>query len=935
MRSGEEIQAALRRFVSKWEGYQGSERSEAQTFVNDLFACYGSDRREVGAGFEDDRSTGAGIMDLHWQDVVLMEMKAPSQARRLSEHRKQALDYWHDCADVATDRSAPRYVVLCAFHRFEVWEPGRFPNAPRAEFSLAELPDRYESLLFLTAAGDEALFGTVNRELTTEATRVVADLYDCLMRRGAAPSETIQAFVLQLVWYLFAEDYGMVSGHATQHLVKAILDNPYWTSYMMLGGLFESLNDPTDYGRRGVLAGTRYVNGELFARPAKVHLEPEELRLIMAAAEYQWRDVDPTIFGSLMEGFLARQRKGLGAHYTHEADIMKIVRPTIVRPWRERVDSTSTPAEAQQLLEELCRFQVLDPACGCGNFLYLAYRELRALESELKQRITSLARQTGLPTPEGPLPYYPLANLHGIDIEPVVTQIARVTLWMGHRQMADRYGAAEPVLPLVELSTVKAGDALAMEWPEVDCIIGNPPFHGSQHLREALGDDYLTWLKRTFNVGIKDYCVYWFRKAQDHLTPGQRAGLVGTNSVSQNRARSSSLEYIIASGGVITDAVSTQKWPGEAKVHVSLVNWIKQPAASSDSFSIDGEPVSGITAELRPPERSTGEIARLNANKGCCFQGPIPVGEGFIISVEEAAELIERTDADYRRVVRPYVTGDDIADDPAQRPRRWIIDFAQLPLEAAMRYPAALEIVKERVRPKRAANNRKLYRERWWQFGEGRPGMRKALSGLPRYVAGVAQGKRLLFSWCEAWTCPSNLTYVFALGDDYSMGLLSSLAHGAWARARASTLKGDIRYTPTTVFEMFPWPHPITDEQRERVAEASRRIIARRQEVCAKENIGLTRLYNLVDEGAYVDLRKLHTELDDAVAAAYGWPKSIIQDRDEIVRLLLRLNREIAAGERPYHPFETSVGQHVTQTLDFDRSELVASEINLTIGEDT
>lgn len=934
MRSGEEIQAALRGFVSQWKGYHGSERSEAQTFVNDLFACYGSDRREVGAGFEDDRSSGAGIMDLHWQDVVLIEMKAPSQTKRLSEHRKQALDYWRDCADVATERSAPRYVVLCAFHRFEVWEPGRFPNAPRAEFSLAELPDRYEALLFLTAAGDEALFGTVNRELTTEATRVVAGLYDSLMRREAAPSETIQAFVLQLVWYLFAEDYGMVGGHATQHLVKAILDNPYWTSYMMLGGLFDALNDPTDDGRRGVLAGTRYVNGELFARPAKVHLEPAELRLILAAAEYHWRDVDPTIFGSLMEGFLGRQRKGLGAHYTHEADIMKIVRPTIVRPWREQINSASSPTEAQQLLEELCRFRVLDPACGCGNFLYLAYRELRALESELKQRITSLARQTGLPAPEGPLPYYPLANLHGIDIEPVVTQIARVTLWMGHRQMADCHEAAEPVLPLVELSTVTAGDALAMEWPEVDCIVGNPPFHGSQHLRRALGNDYLAWLKRTFNVGIKDYCVYWFRKAQDHLKPGQRAGLVGTNSVSQNRARSASLEYVVAGGGVITDAVSTQKWPGEAKVHVSLVNWIKQPATPPHSFSIDGEPVSGITAELRAPERSTGEVARLSANKDRCFQGPIPIGDGFIIPVEEAEELLERTDAGYRRVVRPYLTGDDIADDPAQRPRRWIIDFGQLPLEVAMRYPAALEIVRERVKPYRDVNRRKPRRERWWLLGEQAMGMRKAIAELPRYIAGLAFGKRLLLCWAEPWTCPSGKIYVSALDDDFSMGVLSSQAHKAWARTRGATLKADLSYTSTTVFETFPWPYPVTDEQLERVAEASRRVIARRQEICAEQNIGLTRIYNLADEGAYVDLRKLDTELDEAVAAAYGWPKSIAQDHDAMVRQLLRLNREITAGERPYHPFEFGEGQHVTQVLDFNRPELVTSETDLTTGED-
>ncbi len=183
--------------------------------------------------------------------------------------------------------------------------------------------------------------------------------------------------------------------------------------------------------------------------------------------------------------------------------------------------------------------------------------------------------------------------------------------------------------------------------------------------------------------------------------------------------------------------------------------------------------------------------------------------------------------------------------------------------------------------------------------------MRKALDWHHRYIATNRVGKRLLCCWAEPWTCPSDKALVFAFDDDYAMGVLTSWAHLAWAWARSSTLKADLNYTPTTAFETFPWPHPATDEQRERVAEASRQVIARRQEICAKEGFGLTRLYNLVDEGAYTDLAKLHRELDEAVAATYGWPKSIAQDGDEIVRRLLALNREIAAGERDYAPFAT------------------------------
>jgi hypothetical protein len=906
MRSGEEIQADLRKFVRRWRDYSEGERSEAQTFLNELIACYGADRKAVGALFEDSH-TATGIMDMYWPSRCIIEMKAPHRADKLSEHRKQALDYWHSSDDAASNRAAPPYVVLCAFQRFEVWEPGRFPSAPRADFTLDELPENYEKLLFLTGTDQEPLFGASYKELTTEAAKVVAELYQVLLDRKAAAPETLRSFVLQIVWCLFAEDLGMLEGHPVQRIVEDLVHHPERSSYTELGTLFDVLNDPSDFGRHGVLQGTQYVNGSLFASPAKVHLDQDDLAMLVKAAEFDWRKVDPTIFGSLMEDILGHDRRWeLGAHYTHEVDIMKIVRPTIVEPWRARLDATTTLAEVRHVLDELCAFRVLDPACGCGNFLYVAYRELRSLEHELKERLVTIARQTGMPPPNlGALPYYPLSNLHGLDIEPTAVLIARVTLWMGQRQMMDRFGAAEPALPLVDLSGIQAGDALAQPWPATDCIIGNPPFLGSQHVRAARGDAYVNWLKTMFKIGVKDYCVYWFRKAHDHLLDGQRAGLVGTNSISQNRARGASLEYIAATGGIITDAVSTQEWPGEANVHVSLVNWIKTPPSLPLMFVLDGKPVDSITPELRTAERSTGVVADLRANRGRCFLGPIPVGKGFILPAEEAQALLALADADYRDVVRPYLTGDDIAEDPGQEPRRWIIDFGQLPLEEAMHFPAALDIVRRRVKPIRDGNNRAAYRHYWWHFAEARREMRTALTNLPRFITSNRVGKRLLMCWTAPWTCPSDKVNVFALDDDYSMGILSSSTHEAWARSRSSTLEDRLNYTATTVFETFPWPFPVTDTQRERIADVSRRVIARRQEICAENNFGLTALYNVMDDGAYSDLKALHSELDEAVAAAYGWPRAVAHDGDEIVRRLLELNREIASGARKYDPFGT------------------------------
>lgn len=911
MRSGEEIQSELRAFVAHWRDFSGAERSEAQTFLNELTGCYGADRRAVGARFEA-AHVANGIMDLYWSDVCIIEMKAPYHAEKLHEHCKQALDYWHSSDDATQDRAAPPYVVLCAFRRFQVWEPGRFPSEPRADFVLDKLPENYEKLLFLTGTDQEPLFGDSYKELTTEAAKVVGKLYQALLKRERAVPEpdTLRSFILQTVWCLFAENLGMLKERPIQRILKDLVRHPERSSYTELGTLFEVLNEPNDYGRHGVLSGTCYVNGSLFAQPAKLHLEAGELVMLVVAARFDWSKINPTIFGALMEGCLGHDRRWeLGAHYTHEVDIMKIVRPTILEPWRERITGTKTLADVQRVLEELCAFRVLDPACGCGNFLYVAYRELRSLEYELKELLIRVAQQTGVQPPDRDgLPYYPLSNLRGIDIEPTAALIARVTLWMGQRQMIERFGPAEPALPLADLSGIQVGDALEQPWPAADCVIGNPPFLGSQHVRAVRGDAYVDWLKAKFNIGVKDYCVYWFRKAHDHLHSGQRAGLVGTNSIAQNRARSASLTYIVANGGVITNAVSTQKWPGEANVHVSLVNWVKQPSAVPAKFTIDGKDVSGITAELRTPEHSTGDVASLYANGHRCYEGPIPAGNGFIIDNDEAQRLLNLQDTSYSSVVRPYLGSADVARNVYQAPSRWAIDFGLMPLEEAMKYPAALDIVRDRVKPVRERNNREAYRRKWWQFAEPRRGLRQAVANLDRYIVLGTLGKRLLFVWADAWTLASKGTNIFSFDDDYAMGVLTSRSHNAWAKSRSSTLETRLRYTNTSVFETFPWPHDTADEQRKQIAEASRKIIARRQEICAANGFGLTTLYNQVDEGAYSDLGAMHRELDDAVAAAYGWPRTVAHDADEIVQRLLILNQEIAAGAREYKPFDVIPG---------------------------
>ena len=893
--SGEEIRARLSAFAARWSVYEGSERSEAQTFLTELFECYGTKRSDV-AQFE---APQAGrFLDLIWPRVCLIEMKAPAEAKRLAKHRDQALDYWRNAADLATNTPAPQWVVLCAFRKLEIWEPGQFPGGPRLALDLIDLPDQYDALLFL--AGRDPVFAGGQAALTREAVVHLVDLYERLKERQAADLDVLRDFLLQSVWCMFAEDLGQLPEHRFTVIVEELIANPQRSSLDDLGDLFGALNDPDAASREhGMYARVPYANGGLFERPARVHLETDELEQLRQAAGFQWHEVQPSIFGSLLEGGLGHERQwALGAHYTHEADIQKVVQPTIVEPWRERIESLDKHADAVAAQNDLLNYVVLDPACGSGNFLYVAYRELRRLEKRLHEREVELRKKAGLKEQGSLSLHFPLQNMRGIEIESFAVALARVTLWMGHKLAVDELELDEATLPLADLSGIQIGDALRIDWPRADAIIGNPPFHGSQQMRAVLGDDYLTWLSLQFKVGVKDYCVYWFRKAQDSLAPNGRAGLVGTSSISENRARGVSLDYIVKGGGSIVSAVSRQPWPGDAVVSVSIVNWVKRPSSGVVSARLDGREVSAITASLKSEGANVETAQRLKANRGRAFMGPTPTGDGFVLDRVEALALIAH-DITYARVVRPFLIGDDIAANPGQDPSRYVIDFNQMSLEEAMQFPLALDVVRARVKPERDRANREPNRSRWWQFERPRPAMRAAILPLRRFIAGNAQGKRILFAWYEPEVCPSNLTNVFALEDDASIGILLSKTHLTWARRQSSTLRVDIRYTPTSAFETFPWPSgDLVD-----VASAAKCLYDRRSEICIDQAIGLTKLYNQVDEGAWADLRDLHRELDEAVAAAYGWPRSIAHDPDETNRRLLELNRAISAGEIPYDPF--------------------------------
>ncbi|HTU14387.1 MAG TPA: DNA methyltransferase [Solirubrobacterales bacterium] len=898
--STEEIKANLTQLVVRWGIRRGYEKGEAQTFLNEFFACFGPEVADQ-ARFEQHES-GGGFIDCLLPGVAIIEMKSAKEAGRLKKHRKQALEYWRRSADKEAGKAAPPYVLICAFTRFELWEPGRFPDGPVLTIDLEDLPAHFAAFSFLL--GKTPIYDANDEEVTVDAVKELALLLTSLEDRDEGSAGQRRSFLLQCVWCMFAEDTGQIDGLGFTRILDGLIDSPDRSSADDLGGLFERLNDPAKVRpQHGMYADVPYVNGSLFSSPTHLHLNSQELAVLRRMADFDWARIKPAIFGSLMQSVFGPDRQHqLGAHYTPEAEIQLVVEPTILRPWRRRIEGMETFEDAENALSDLHEFRVLDPACGCGNFLSIAYREIRRVERLLLDRRADLAKAEGRNLSGSPdSGHFPLSNMLGIEIESFAVDLARLSLWMAQWLAGHELGLHEKTLPLADLAGIRRDDALRTEWPEAEAIVSNPPYHGSQNLRGILTSDQIDYIESEFEVGLKDLCVYWFRKAADVMRPGDRAGMVGTNSISQNRNRAASLNYLVERGGVITDAVSMHPWPGEAVVNVSIVNWVQVLGAGQDTFLLDGKVVEGINTRLQESAVPIEEYRGLDANLGKAFQGPIP-GGNFYLDSPEASQLMESDGEPSREVVRPFLIGRDITEDPEQSPTRHIVDFASMSLEQAMKFPACLELVTRRVKPEREKNNREAYRRYWWRFVEPRRGMRDAISGLPRYVAGTATGKRFLFAWAGHETCPSNATNVFAFDDDYSMGVLTSSVHGAWARSEGSTLRVDLRYTPTSCFETFPWPMP-SKKQRVEIGEAVKSLLDLRSAICVDRQIGLTTLYNQVDDGAWQDLAAAHRKLDEAVAKAYGWPGKVAHDPLEIKARLAKLHAEIMEDPDSYRPF--------------------------------
>jgi hypothetical protein len=417
-------------------------------------------------------------------------------------------------------------------------------------------------------------------------------------------------------------------------------------------------------------------------------------------------------------------------------------------------------------------------------------------------------------------------------------------------------------------------DALFNEWPEADAIIGNPPFLGSSNFRKkGMTDDYILKMHSLYPddefPNRADLCAYWFRKAHDHQAG--RCGLVATNSIAQGQSRKAGLSYIINHGGIIHNAIRTQPWSGEAKVHVSIVNWAK--TQEGDDWVLDGEPVTQpISDSLTLAESTLTVAATLKQNRNRCFEGVKPSGKGFVIHEVQALKWIQQ-DATNADILKPFISGDPLTEHPELKPERWIIDFNAMPIEEASEYTEIFNHIKARVKPERDTNRRETTKIHWWHYGEKRPAMRRALEGLACYFVVPATSKWSMAVKTDITYLPGNSTFVIASDDMYVLGVLNSNLHRGWVKAQSSTLKGDTRYTNTTCFETFPFVWNAPEPAKEAVRAIATELNEYRLATMKAKNIGITQLYNQFFHEPASQLYQLHQKLDKAVCEhVYGWP---------------------------------------------------------------
>ena len=1010
-------------FIAIWKNNPLTERAGAQAHFDDLCELLGVEKPRDPDNYCFERgakksSGGDGWADVWKRRFFGWENKKPG--RPLDGALKQLTDY-------SLQLDNPPLLVVCDRERIVIHTAFTgYPDEPR-EILIDDLidPEKRQILRWVFTDPEKLRPEKSTAAITAEAAGQFAQLAAAMRGRGESDPNSSQPlgqhngqrvahFLVQCLFCMFAEDEALLpAGVFTQLLGNAGVDAD--KAGRRIEKLFLAMQTTGgEYGDHDI----PWFNGGLFKTVDVPPLLPADLAALhRAAAEMDWRAIDPTIFGTLFErGLDPAARAPLGAHYTDTGTIEKLIRPVITEPllaeWvATKAEMLARPKKAkaayQTFLLRLNHFRVLDPACGSGNFLYLALKALRDIEKQAHIEALELGQSAELSMQTGP------HNILGLEINEFAAELARVTVWIGDIQWCRRNGyphAINPILkpldgiehrdallvmpaqagiqaPLTTQSSDAAlptseldsrnhnndGAAVEAEWPTADVIVGNPPFLGDKIMRSELGADYVETLRRVYAgrvPGGADLVTYWFEKARAQIAAGKlkAAGLVATNSI-RGGANRKVLERIVASSRIF-QAWSDEEWVNEgAAVRVSLVAFGCLPSSAGGGGAggeggvahLDGVPVVEIHADLTAGEGVNLTQAKpLAENAKTAFQG-ITKGGAFDISGEIARQWLRLPNPNGRpnsTVVRPWKNGIDVTQRPSDK---WIVDFADHSESDASLYEVPFAHVLTHVKPERDSNAEKNTREKYWLFKRSAAEMKRVISSLSRTIATPEVAKHRVFVWLAPGIVPDKNLIAIARSEDTTFGILHSRFHELWSLRMGTSLEDRPRYTSSSTFETFPFPAGLTprdtavtgsldaaqrnpgtlrhespdsaalhpgyacanagaiaasakrlNELRENWLNPSewvdwvitpeeekagfpKRPVAKPGHEAELKKRTLTNLYNakLAGKAAWLDMA--HKQLDQTVAAAYGWTDYTPEMPDEeILRRLLALNLERA-----------------------------------------
>ena len=943
-------------FIAKWRASELKESSAAQEHFIDLCRLLGeptpAQDDPSGQRYSFERGARKDTGGRGWADV----WKRHCFAWEYKGKHKDLDAAFNQLRQYALALENPPLLIVSDMARFRIYTNWTNSVSIRHEFPLEELADAAvrDKLKWAMSDPERLRPGESRQALTERAATAFAALAQALRARGHDPQQVAHS-VNRLVFCMFAEDVGLLPNDMFTRMLEHALRRP-----QDFAAMARELFGAMAAGGRVGFESVAWFNGGLFDSDDALALTRAEIETTLKAAALDWSEIDPSILGTLFErGLDPAKRSQLGAHYTDRDKIMQIIEPVVTRPWLkqwekaraeislrlERADvAASISARTRQrgqaertlrdFLERLRAFTVLDPACGSGNFLYLALHALKDLEHRVQLEAESMGLQRAFPA-VGP------ANVKGIEINPYAAELARVSVWVGEIQWMRRNGfsgARDPILD--PLDTIECRDAILNpdgtepDWPLADVVIGNPPFLGYSPMRQILGDEYTEKIRKLYEKSVPafaDLVCYWFYKAGMLVASGQiaRAGLVATNSIRGGLNRVV-LDRIVKQGEFY-DAWSDEEWEVDgASVRVSLVCFA--PKGTGLVSNLNGKRVSRINADLTAAVADLTTAEKLTLNQSVAFIGGMKKGK-FDISGSLAREWLKypanpngRHNSD---VLKPWHNGLDVTRRPAGK---WIIDFRHEMRESeAAFYEAPFDYVREHVKPVRDDNNRDDLRLNWWRHDRSGQTMFALIGSYARYIATPRVAKHRLFVWCDSRVLPDGQLVVIARDDDTTFGILHSRFHESWSLRLCTWLgKGnDPRYTPTTTFQTFPFPQGLSpdipaadyanDTRALAISAAARRLVelrdrwlnppewvewvdepvagypkrpVARDEDAAKalKKRTLTNLYNARPQW----LADAHDALDAAVATAYGWDTDISEE-DALERLLaLNLQEEIS-----------------------------------------